>query len=339
MYGIRHLTILAPTGSDHIQLPPPQSLAHIPIIPTPHPPLPIPPPPRPIVDYTPTHGLSHQNQGAVVILPALPPIPAKLVNKILSGTFVEMRELLSDNLMLRRQMEIQDEFSSSPHTVKPPLREVQSVTSWVCCMASYLAVLASADQLKPEHLAYLRLVVTEATKYKGEGWRTYDATFRQNMAAGAPGLSWSNIDAGLHAISFQAARGPPLCCPMCSESDHAPQDCALQATSSVRPRAFQSRPPRSFGALSRPAAGLRQPYSQTCFSWNNGECARFPSPCRYEHIGSRCARGGARRPHKAVDCRSPLSGATAGHHGVADPGRSGASASPNLPLAPMPARR
>ena len=212
-------------------------------------------------------------------------------------------------------MEIQDEFSSSPHTVKPPLREVQSVTSWVCYMASYLAVLASAEQLKPEHLAYRRLVVTEATKYKGEGWRTYDATFHQNIVTGAPGLSWSNIDAGLHAISFQAARGPPLCCPMCSESDHTPQDCALQATSSVRPRAFQSRPPRSFGALSRLAAGsLCQPYSQICFSWNNGECVRYPSPCRYEHICSRCARGGTHQLHKAVDCRSPLSRATAGHH-------------------------
>ena len=55
-------------------------------------------------------------------------------------------------------------------------------------------------------------------------------------------------------------------------------------------------------------------FSNMFFLWNNGECACHPSPCRYEHICSRCARGGTHRPHKAVNCRSPLSGATAGHH-------------------------
>lgn len=71
--------------------------------------------------------------------------------------------------MMWRQMEIHDEFSSSPHKVKLPLCEVQSINSWVCCKASYLAVLASAEQLNPEHLAYLSLIMTEATKYKEKG--------------------------------------------------------------------------------------------------------------------------------------------------------------------------
>ena len=136
-----------------------------------------------------------ESQGTaapIVISSALPPIPGKVVSKILSGAFVEMRELLLDNLRLRRQLEIQDEFSATaPHAVRPPLREVQTISSWACCMASYLMVLASAGKMRPEHLAYLRIVVTEAAKYKNDGWRAYDATFYQNMAAGAPGSSWS----------------------------------------------------------------------------------------------------------------------------------------------------
>ena len=88
-------------------------------------------------------------------------------------------------------------------------------------MATYLAILASAGKLTPDHLAYVRLVVSEAVKYRGDGWRTYDTIFRQNMAAGALGLTWSRIDAGLHAISFQSMRaGQVSCCPTCLEPDH-----------------------------------------------------------------------------------------------------------------------
>lgn len=52
-----------------------------------------------------------------MIFPALLMIPGKLVAKITSGAFVEMRELIPDNLhvTLRRTMEIQDEFRT--HTM------------------------------------------------------------------------------------------------------------------------------------------------------------------------------------------------------------------------------
>ena len=244
---------------------------------------------------------SLQRQGPVVISPAFPPIPAKLAAKILSGAYVEMRELLPDNIMLRRQLEIQDEFAPSPSQPKPPLREVQSITSWVCCMVTYLAVLAKAGRVTADHLAYVRLVVSEAAKYKGDGWRAYDATFRQNVAAQAPGMHWSRLDAGLHAVSFQSMR--PVAsttaagCSLCWEPDHATQDCALQTAVNARQRTASKLRSRS------PGPG-KPPYPTVCYSWNSGACVRFPNSCKFEHICSKCARGGARRPHKAVDCRT-----------------------------------
>ena len=45
-------------------------------------------------------------QPPVVTSPSLLPIPGKLVAKVVSRAFVEMRELLPDNIMLCRQLEI-----------------------------------------------------------------------------------------------------------------------------------------------------------------------------------------------------------------------------------------
>lgn len=323
---LEHTLLISPSlpsaGAQLGCLPAPSALAGVPLIPSSNAPPDLTLPTYPLVSMTAPQAsappAAPQVTQPVVISPALPPIPGKLVAKITSGAFVEMRELLPDNLTLRRTMEIQDEFSATPQTIKPPLREVQSLTSWVCCMATYFAVLAAAGELRPDHLAYLRLIVHEATKYKGDGWRAYDATFRQNMAAGAPGLEWSRIDAGLHAISFQSMRAPtPLvCCPLCLEPDHTAQDCALQsASSSSVVRTLRERPGLQAHRHAR-AGGTRtgfnaSPYSRPpplCHSWNAGACSREPGACRYDHICAKCIKTGNRRSHKAVDCKAPTSG-------------------------------
>lgn len=108
---------------------------------------------------------------------------------------MEIREPLNDNLMLRRQLEIEDEYSQAPsQAAKPPLHAVQSITSWVCCIATYLAVLATEGWVTADHLAYVLLIVLDVVKYKRDGWRVYELIFRQNMAAraqGCHGLSWT----------------------------------------------------------------------------------------------------------------------------------------------------
>ena len=42
----------------------------------------------------------------IVISPSLPQIPGKLVAKVVQGALVLMRDLLSDNIMQQRQLEI-----------------------------------------------------------------------------------------------------------------------------------------------------------------------------------------------------------------------------------------
>ena len=308
------------------------SIAGVPLFSSTQPPAVVPQSSHLPLTSAPTLAVGQPQAQPVVISPALPPIPAKLATKITSGAFIEMRELLPDNLSLRRTLEIQDEYSSAPANKKPPLREVQNITSWVCCMATYFAVLAASGNLRPDHLAYMRLVVHEATKYRGDGWRVYDATFRQNMAAGAPGMEWSKIDAGLHAVSFQSMRDTAhTCCTLCLEPDHQAHDCALQGLSATRP---SRQSPQGY-PRPRPAARAGQgssPYArhhiQVCHSWNSGTCSRDPDPCRYEHVCSRCAKAGFRRSHKFADCRREASNSA--------PARPGAGSSAGGPSAGRP---
>ena len=69
--------------------------------------------------------------SGVVLSPAAEPFPDKLVDKVNSGQFVEMRELLADNIALLHQLEVMHGYSPL-HLVgatRPRLREVSSLTT------------------------------------------------------------------------------------------------------------------------------------------------------------------------------------------------------------------
>ena len=78
-------------------------------------------------------------KGAVVLSSALPPIGAKLVQKIKSQQYGAIQELLSDNMALHSQLEdlpSQTALTSRPHR----LRETESPLSWVYCFLAYVAI-------------------------------------------------------------------------------------------------------------------------------------------------------------------------------------------------------
>ena len=88
------------------------------------------------------------------------PIPHRLVSRIQVGEFIEMRDLLADNISLHNQME---DFHghiwpSTPAHLRPRLREVPSLSSWVYCFCAYIAVL-TPDARTQELLAYCRLII------------------------------------------------------------------------------------------------------------------------------------------------------------------------------------
>ena len=253
-----------------------------------------------------------------------PPVPAKLVGKILRLEFVDMAELLRDNIKAERRRGSQGESSSgSKHT----RREIPDILSWLQCFGIYISVMASKfPERVPNMLAYQTTLVREARRCGGSGWMAYDTAFRQ-QAATDPHCDWSKLNNSLYPVTFMVqASGRGKCCPHCLESDHPGDKCAL----SPRPRQESRQRPRSPGLgwqAHGTGEGRREPRSEyqaagkqkvrggrqvdqrggikICYSFNDGEC-RFPNSCRYLHICQRCQatpRAGARRMARAGGSR------------------------------------
>ena len=88
------------------------------------------------------------------------PVPTRLVQRIRGGHFVEMHDLLGDNITLTQHFELAANYFPTvlPSSVRSRLREVSSIPSWVYCFLTYLAVLVQ-DQTVRDRLVYARLII------------------------------------------------------------------------------------------------------------------------------------------------------------------------------------
>ena len=118
----------------------------------------------------------------LVLSSALPPVPARAVDKIRSGLFIDFKELLPDNVALSQRLA----ETSSLLSGAPParLREVTDILTWISCFLCFVAA-RSEDSVTRDLMAYGLIVLHLARKHGGWGWLLYDAAFRQQMAAGS----------------------------------------------------------------------------------------------------------------------------------------------------------
>ena len=224
----------------------------------------------------------------------------ELVRRIQALEFVEMRDLLPDNIALAERLEALPTHRSPAKA--PETREVGALATWVTAFSTYIAVVATAHPRVRDMLAYMRLLVREAKKYGGTGWVTYDQVFRRNR----PGLEarWDVLDPSLHiAYISSQADSPATPCAICSEVDHLTEDCALSSLAPATKKA--PLPPAAAsrdlirGGLSKSKRQLPAkafPSKRICLSWNRGRCA-FPGSCNFQHICVTC-----RGQHPAQEC-------------------------------------
>ena len=234
----------------------------------------------------------------------LPVVPAKIVTKIQKGEYVDMAELLKDNIEVGRRRVEQGGAGGIAAAVcswiggRAGRREVPDVTSWAQCFCSYAAVFGEKYPHKTRELwAYMALIMREARRCGGNGWRDYDSMFRQ-QAASAVDLEWGKLNSSLYAVTFLAqqvaGRGPRVC-RHCQEADHPSSECALQL--GQEPRSGYGYAERSSTrADSRPSSRARG--DKICHSWNTGRC-RFEPYCKFRHV---CSTLGCNEDHKAIDC-------------------------------------
>ena len=230
----------------------------------------------------------------------LPPVPAKLVKKIQAMEFINMRELLPDNIALSERLEALPRAALQQAHAQ---REIDSLLTWTGAFLMYVAVMNDAHPEKTKSLlAYMRSLVEEARRNEGFNWRRYDTIFRRNAGADKD-KDWATLDHSLHAACLSVSagkteKGASMLCSLCAGADHSAAFCALkslqQATTMPVP------PPRSPpGGSSSPRVGPR-----ICLSWNRGRCA-FPGVCNFAHVCATC-----RGSHPAKDCAdTPLDSA------------------------------
>jgi len=139
------------------------------------------------------------SQPAFLLGDGLAPVPSKLVEKIQHREFIDMANLLHDNLEVQRRS-VDQETTQSTRNKK---REIPDLLSWVSCFSAYTAVLEHPKMSK-QLWAYQTVIVREARRCGGNGWSAYDTYFRQQVAGPA---DWSCLNTSLYAVTFLAQVG------------------------------------------------------------------------------------------------------------------------------------
>ena len=150
-----------------------------------------------------------------------------------------------------------------------------------------------SDKVHPDRvtdmLAYMRLIIREASKFGGNGWLTYDAVFRRNQEGSSQ--LWNVIDPSLHVAYIAGQRDQVISpCPTCQEVDHpssayavAPLLPRLRHTPRDYNMAWDSEHPVPFKGKRPAPYRLPLPPETICISWNKENC-RFPGACTYAHV-------------------------------------------------------
>ena len=229
---------------------------------------------------------------------SLPVVPGKLVKKILKGDFVDMAELLKDNVEAERRRAASGESSQGQRLSR---REVPDFTSWLQCFSFYAAVVGNKYPHKCRELwAYQATMIAEHRKCGGRGWLPYDAAFRQQIAS-LEATDFSKLNQALYSTTFLAFGNKGQFCTRCLLSDHSQEDCALHPSKALPIVQFKesalgiSRRDRERGEESPPRRRIRR---GACYAWNDGRCTAQPY-CHFEHVCSKC--GGE---HRRSACRS-----------------------------------
>ena len=118
-----------------------------------------------------------------------PLIPEKLVAKIQRWEYVNLLELLPDNLELARGSLCEHRGSSSCATTKAPKKrelvdDWKGFTAWSVCFNTLAAIVEKKHSAKSQELlAYHSTLLVEALRFGCRGWMSYDRMFlRRNQA-------------------------------------------------------------------------------------------------------------------------------------------------------------
>lgn len=215
---------------------------------------------------------------------AIPPVPLLLVERIESGAFIELADLIPTHLGFENTTR-----SKSKH------RSVANISEWLQAFAVYVSVIARREPHRiPDLMGYQILMIDASNEYRNNGWLAYDRRFRQ-QAAFRPQCKWSNIDSTLWTLAF-TGQAKANRCRHCFSLFHLSQDCEFA------PNSNSSLPEVPHTGASRTGLGRRR---FVCHQWNHqpSQTCSYPN-CRFEHVCSICTINSEAKDiyHKAIFC-------------------------------------
>lgn len=104
---------------------------------------------------------------------ALSPIPAKALDKIYTGSYLDLKELLPDNAALLQHLQ---ELGQVQQGSSVKLCEISNPLTWVFCFLSFMVAKSESKEAR-ELISYAQIIVQMARRHRGSGWLLYDQNF------------------------------------------------------------------------------------------------------------------------------------------------------------------
>ena len=228
---------------------------------------------------------------------ALPVVPAKLAKRILRGEYIDMAELLKDNIEAERRRLASTDEGGGPS--RGTCRAIPNLLSWLRSYTLLAAIICSKYPEKSREMwVYQATIIGEAKRLGGNGWYLYDSAFRQQISS-IEKADFSKINQSLYSTTFLAYADRSQFCPNCMLSDHTQEECALTPCTRQGMDSARGGQRRRSPEHGRKSPEQRRKQRQgACFAWNDGRCARSPY-CPFQHVCCKCFRD-----HKRAACRA-----------------------------------
>ena len=130
-----------------------------------------------------------------MIGPGYTPIPYKLVINITGGQFIELADLLLDNIKAQ-DMESQAYLEGKllATGTKKQVVEITDIVTWVESFSIFCLVLCHSFPSRWTDLSQYKLLIIQTAKHcQNKSWLHYDIAFRKVTAA-LGSTDWSHID-------------------------------------------------------------------------------------------------------------------------------------------------
>ena len=234
-------------------------------------------------------------------IPGIPNLPPKLLQKIINWEYIDLSELLPEQLnqsitSITSTVVILPE--STYNTQCRQKNQIQNIASWVQVFSTYMLALSTKfPESLPELIAY-QLLIVQHSRYSS--WLHYDIEFHR-WGAQTKARKWSEINPQCYALAF-TGQGSSFWCPI-SQVDRGSHtmDCprfsqiAYGPRLALTPQRQVSQPLLPSQPLIHSPPALSPPPQQKhsnpdhCLLYNkkDGNCP-YGLDCKFKHRCSMC---------------------------------------------------